>query len=232
MHNEPHATGLGNYIKDIVYGANDGIITTFAIVAGSVGAKFDLKVIIILGIANLIADGFSMGASNFLGTRSQNALFRNEQKREEYEVEHKTEIEKGEIKEIFEQKGFDAADTIQLVDIVSRNKSFWVDFMMHYELGLTPPEEDSEWKAGALTFLSFVVAGLLPLLPFFLLGGGGNTFMYSIISTAAALFVVGSARQLITKEHWLLSGLEMLLVGGVAASAAYVLGYFVSMITG
>lgn len=232
MHIEPHATGLGNYIKDIVYGANDGIVTTFAIVAGSVGAKFDLKVIVILGVANLIADGFSMASSNFLGTRSQNALFRNEQKREEYEIEHKAEIEKGEIKEIFETKGFGADDTDKLVDIVSRNKPFWVDFMMHYELGLTPPEEDSEWKAGALTFFSFVFAGALPLLPFLLLGAGTNTFIYSIISTATSLFIVGAARQYITKEHWLVGGMEMLFVGGVAAVAAYMLGYFVSTIAG
>lgn len=232
MHTEQHATGLGNYIKDIVYGANDGIITTFAIVAGSVGAKFDLKIIIILGVANLVADGFSMAASNFLGTRSQNSLFRNEQKREEYEVEHKSEIEKDEIREIFEQKGFNSEDTTKLVDIISRNKPFWVDFMMHYELGLTPPEADSEWKAGALTFFSFLIAGSLPLLPFLMPNVGANTFMYSIISTAAALFVVGASRQLITRDHWLYSGLEMLFVGGVAASAAYMLGYFVSVITG
>ncbi len=232
MHIEPHATGLGNYIKDIVYGANDGIITTFAIIAGSVGAKFPLKVIVILGVANLIADGFSMAASNFLGTRSQNALFRSEQRREEGEVEHKTEVEKQEIKEIFEEKGFGADDTNRLVDIVSRNKAFWVDFMMHYELGLTPPEADSEWKSGACTFASFVIAGSLPLLPFLVLGDGVNTFAYSIISTGVSLFAVGAARQYVTKDHWFKGGLEMLFVGGVAALAAYMLGYFVSMIAG
>lgn len=232
MHIEPHATGLGNYIKDIVYGANDGIVTTFAIVAGSIGAKFPLKVILILGVANLIADGFSMAAGNFLGTRSQNALFRSEQKREEDEVENKTEVEKQEIREIFGKKGFSDSDSDQLVGIVSKNKRFWVDFMMHYELGLSDPEADSEWKSGALTFASFVIAGSLPLLPFLILGNGVNTFLYSIISTALSLFIVGSARQLITKEHWFLGGLEMLFVGGIAAVAAYMLGYFVSIITG
>ena len=232
MHIEPHATGLGNYIKDIVYGANDGIVTTFAIIAGSVGARFPLKVIVILGIANLVADGFSMAASNFLGTRSENALFRSEQKREIDEVEHKTDVEKQEIREIFAEKGFDQPQTERLVDLVSKNKPFWVDFMMRYELGMSVPEEDSEWKAGSLTFFSFVIAGSLPLLPFLILGTGANTFIYSIISTAISLFVVGSARQIVTKEHWLKGGLEMLLVGGVAAIAAYMLGYFVGGIAG
>ncbi len=232
MHSEPHATGLGNYIKDIVYGANDGIITTFAIVAGSVGAQFPLKVIVILGVANLIADGFSMGASNFLGTRSQNALYLSEQKREEDEVETKREVEKIESQEIFEKNGFNKSDAEQLVGIISTNKPFWVDFMMYYELGLAKPEVDSEWKSATLTFFSFVVAGSLPLLPFLLLGSGVNTFIYSAISTAVALFAVGVARQFITKGHWLVGGLEMLFVGGVAAIAAYMLGYFVSGIVG
>ncbi|MDE2021059.1 MAG: VIT1/CCC1 transporter family protein, partial [Patescibacteria group bacterium] len=211
---------------------NDGIITTFAIVAGSIGANFSLKVIVILGIANLIADGFSMAASNFLGTRSENALYRSEQRREEDEVEHKTQIEKDEIGEIFEAHGFAESERNQLVDLVSRNKKFWVDFMMRYELGLPKPESDSAWKAGALTFASFVIAGSLPLLPFLILGAGPNTFLYSILSTAASLFVVGASRQFITKEHWLLGGLEMLLIGGLAAVAAYMLGYFVGGITG
>jgi len=131
---EQHLTGLSIYIKDIVYGANDGIITTFAVVAGVAGAGLANSVIIVLGVASLLADGFSMAASNYLGTRSENSLYRKEEKREMDEVENVPEKEKEEIREIFSREGFDKNQANQLTDIVSNNKKFWVDFMMKYEL--------------------------------------------------------------------------------------------------
>src|SRR3989344_5375647 len=103
---EKHVQGLGTYIKDIVYGANDGIITTFAVVAGAAGADLSVSVILILGISNLLADGFSMAASNFLGTHSENSLFKKEEQREFEEVETVPEKEKKEIYEIFRQHEF------------------------------------------------------------------------------------------------------------------------------
>lgn len=232
MHLEQHTEGLGGYIKDMVYGANDGIITTFAIVTGAVGAGFSTTVIIVLGIANLLADGFSMAASNFLGTRSENDLFKKEKDRELYEVENMPEKEKEEIMEVFQHHNFSKEDSKKLVDLVSRNKEFWIDFMMRYELGMNVPDEGSEWKASSLTFLSFVIAGSLPLLPFFFLGGSESTFLYSVIATALALFAVGAARNLVTSVNWLVSGLEMLLVGGVAASVSYGVGYLISIAVG
>ncbi len=224
-HLEKHSAGLSSYIKDIVYGANDGIITTFAIVAGVAGAGLSNAVIVILGIANLLADGFSMAASNYLGTRSENSLYREEEKREIYEVDNLPEKEKEEIREVFEREGFDDGQTEQLIGLVSSNKRFWVDFMMKYELEMSPPTEGSEWKAASLTFLSFVLAGALPLTPFILFSGNSaNLLLYSSTATAVALFLVGAARYFITKKNWFISGLEMLLVGGVAAGVAYFVG--------
>ena len=119
---EKHIGGLGTYIKDIVYGANDGTITTFAVVTGAVGAGFSTTVIIVLGFANLFADGFSMAASNFLGTRSEDQLFRKEEEREIYEVENLPDREKTEIREVFENFEFTKEDTEELVNLVSKNK--------------------------------------------------------------------------------------------------------------
>lgn len=229
MHIELHATGLENYIKDIVYGANDGIITTFAVVAGAAGADLSPLVVVILGISNLLADGFSMAASNYLGTRSENSLFREEEKREIYEVEKMPEREKEEIRQIFSERGFGKEEAGKLVDLVSGNKDFWVDFMMKYELKMNKSIDGHEWKAATLTFLAFVTAGTLPLLPFLFLSAiAGSTLYYSVIFTAVALFFVGSARHFVTKKNWFWSGLEMLFVGGVAAAVAYWVGYFVS----
>jgi vacuolar iron transporter family protein len=232
MHIEQHTSGIGGYIKDIVYGANDGIITTFAIVTGAVGAGFSTTVIIVLGVANLLADGFSIAASNFLGTRSENDLFNKEKDRELYEVENMPEKERGEIMEVFQHHNFNPEDSKKLVELVSGNKDFWIDFMMRYELGMNIPDEGSEWKASLLTFLSFVIAGSLPLLPFFFPGSSEATFLYSVIATGLALFAVGAARNLITSVSWIRSGLEMLFVGGVAAAVSYGVGYLISAVFG
>ncbi len=222
---------VGNYIKDLVYGANDGIITTFAVVAGAVGADMASSVIIILGFANLLADGFSMAASNFLGSRSENELYIEEEKREWHEVENLPDREHEEVMEIFEKHGFDDATSVQLTNLIKSNKKFWVDFMMKYELGFGEPEHGSEWKGASLTFLAFVVAGTLPLLPFtFMEISRQSIFIYSILATSFALFTVGSLRSIITKAHWLWSGMEMLFVGGIAAAVSYYVGYFISAI--
>ena len=151
---EKHLTGIGSYIKDIVYGANDGIITTFAIVSAAIGAGFSSAVIIVLGVANLLADGFSMAASNFLGTRSENDLFKKEKQRELDEVENVPEKEKQEIREVFEHHNFNKEDSGKLVELVSNNKEFWIDFMMRYELGMHVLEEGSEWKTSFRTLIT------------------------------------------------------------------------------
>src|SRR3989344_4889472 len=169
MHHEHHTNGLGTYIKDIVYGANDGIITTFAVVAGSFGATLPAHVILILGFSNLLADGFSMAASNFLGSQSENELYKTEEKRERYEIAHIPEREREEIYHIFIEKGYGPEEATQLTKLVSSNEDFWVDFMMRYELGMHNDGVGEERKSALLTFLAFVCAGSLPLLPFLFL---------------------------------------------------------------
>jgi len=217
------------YLSEFVYGGIDGSITTFAIVAGSLGASLSSAIILILGFANLFADGFSMAASNFLGTRSEDQLFRKEEEREIYEVENLPDREKTEIREVFENFEFTKEDTEELVNLVSKNKHFWVDFMMRYELRMSIPDEGNEWKASALTFISFVIAGSLPLMPFIIFEVNGSTFIYSIIATGLALFIVGAARYFVTMKNWLVSGLEMLIVGGIAAGVSYCVGYLISL---
>ncbi|HEY4499826.1 MAG TPA: VIT1/CCC1 transporter family protein [Candidatus Paceibacterota bacterium] len=230
MHYEKHTRGLGSYIKDIVYGANDGIITTFAVVAGTIGASLDPTVILILGFSNLIADGFSMAASNFLGSRSENQLFEEEEQREYQEIETMPDRERQEIRQIFQSEGYDQNDTENLVRLVSKNKKFWVDFMMRYELGLHQNGSRQELVASTLTFAAFVISGSLPLLPFLLFSSVADSLLVSIAATAIALFVVGALRVLLTKKNVVISGLEMLTVGGIAAAVAYVIGYLVSRI--
>ncbi len=232
MHHEKHIRGIGSYIKDIVYGGNDGIITTFAVVAGTIGASLDPTITLILGFSNLLADGFSMAASNFLGSRSENQLYDEEEQREYQEIETIPDHERQEIRQIFQDEGYDPNDTENLVQLVSKNKKFWVDFMMRYELGLHRDGAGREFTAATLTFVAFVIAGSLPLIPFLLFNSAVTSLPISIAATAIALFLIGSLRVLITKKNAIVSGLEMLIVGGIAATMAYVIGYLVSQIVG
>lgn len=163
-----------HHIGDLVFGANDGIVTTFAVVSGVQGAELTPRVAIILGFANLLADGFAMGAGNYLGNRSQQ----------------------------------DYANNVN---------------------GWSP---ETHWHAvghGAAIFLAFLAAGSVPLLPFFLISPA-NVFPASCVATAATLFFVGSLRTVVTRSRWFVSGLEMLLIGSIAALAAYGIGYFLRAI--
>ncbi len=220
-----HATFGGSYIRDIVYGANDGIITTFAVVAGVAGANLSSNIVLILGFANLLADGLAMAIGNYLGTKSEHEYVEKERQMEEWEIKHVPECEIKEIKDIYRKKGFKGKSLTKMVELVTSNKKLWVDTMMIEELGLLPDDDSSPFKNGLATFFAFGVAGLFPLLPYVFLPS--NSFNTSIIFTGLSLFVVGALRTFITKKNWLIAGLEMLLVGAIAAIVAYATGHFI-----
>ncbi|MEK7189127.1 MAG: VIT1/CCC1 transporter family protein, partial [Patescibacteria group bacterium] len=212
-----HHAGRGSYLRNMVYGANDGIVTTFAVVAGVAGASLEPKIVLILGFANLIADGVAMATGNFLGTRSENALQAKERAMESWEVANVPDEERREIRDIYRTKGFKGQDLEAAVRIITSDKKLWVDEMMVNELAIIPGEEENPWKNGLATFVAFIVAGLLPLLPYVFGVEFGSAFATAVGMTGVALFAVGSARSSVTKEHWLVSGLEMLGVGAIAA---------------
>jgi VIT1/CCC1 family predicted Fe2+/Mn2+ transporter len=223
---ELHGSTLGGaYIRDTVYGANDGIVTTFAVVAGVAGAGLSSQIVLILGFANLLADGLAMAIGNYLGTKSELEYIKKERAMEEWEVDHVPDLERNEIVEIYRKKGFKGKDLERAVAVITSNKKIWVDTMMTEELKLIADSVNSPVKNGLATFLAFSIAGMFPLLPY--LFGLSESFNISIVFTALALFVVGSLRTLITKRPWLVAGLEMLLVGAIAALVAYFTGRFI-----
>lgn len=225
-----HNIGRGSYLRNMVYGANDGIVTTFAVVAGVAGANLAPKIVLILGFANLVADGMAMAIGNYLGTKSENQFKKIEEKMEIWEIEHVPEDERKEIEDIYRAKGFSGNDLERAVSIITANKTLWAHEMMVNELGIIPGDGESPWKNGLATFIAFGTAGLLPMLPYVFGLRLGSMFNTAIVTTAGALFVVGSLRAFMTKRHWFISGLEMLLVGAIAAAAAYGLGYWIEMI--
>jgi VIT1/CCC1 family predicted Fe2+/Mn2+ transporter len=225
---EEHKTGAGAYIGEAVYGALDGIVTTFAVVAGVEGANLSSGIVLILGFANLVGDGLSMGVGSYLSTKSQREYEKSEREREKWEIEHYPEGEIEEIRQIYRKKGFRGADLDRAVEIITADKELWVETMMVEELGILS-EDNHPFFNGLSTFISFILAGFIPLLFFVaalaLPGLEKYTFIMSVILTAVTLFAVGSLRVLITQTRWWRSGLEMLLVGGAAALGAYLIGY-------
>lgn len=227
---ELHRAG-GQYIKSLIYGGLDGIITTFAVVAGVAGASLSAGIVLILGFANLIADGLSMAIGDYLSTRAENEYAATERKREEWEVENYPEGEKQEMVELYMEKGIEAGDAKQITDILSKYQSAWVDVMMVEELGILE-ESESPIKNALVTFLSFGVFGFIPLLayvlarfvPFF----DEHAFILASALTGFTLFVLGVQKVRFTSKHWFSSGFEMLIIGGIAAVAAYGIGVLLS----
>ena len=220
--------GAGSYVGDFIYGAIDGSVTTFAVVSGVAGASLSANIVIILGLANLFADGFSMAVGNYLSTRSSNEFVQNERKREEWEVEHYPEGEVEEVRQIFRKKGFSGRGLESAVKTITSNNRVWVDTMMADELGLAE-ERLSPFKKGMVTFVSFVLVGSIPLLSYFLSyfwhAVSSVAYLVSISLTFLAFFLIGSTKIYVTGKNWLTSGLETLLLGGMAAVIAYMVGY-------
>lgn len=220
---------LGHYLRDIVFAANDGIITTFAVVAGVVGAALSSKIILIIGFASLLADGFSMATGNYLGTKSEKELYQKEEALEKEEIENLREKELEEIREILFKKGYQSSNLESMVRLISSNKQYWVDFMMHEELGLFLPEVDSPIRHAAATFIAFITVGAIPLFPYLILSGN-QALVASAAFSGLTLFAVGALRKFFSQRSWLKSGLEMLLMGGFTAGIAYLIGYLLKFV--
>jgi VIT1/CCC1 family predicted Fe2+/Mn2+ transporter len=221
-----------SYLAAAVLGAIDGCVTTFAVVAGATGGGFAPVVVIVLGFANLIADGFSMAASNYLSIKSQREQVETARLREELHITRIPEGEREEIRQIFAQKGFSDVVLQRIVDTITGNHRLWVETMLTEELQL-PARSPDPLRSGLATFLAFVLVGLVPLAPFLLPGlPPAQAFAGSAVATALAFFAVGVAKGLALRRPPLRSGLETLLLGGAAAGLAYIVGYWLRVSIG
>jgi VIT1/CCC1 family predicted Fe2+/Mn2+ transporter len=216
-----------SYLRDLIYGAIDGTVTTFAVVAGVVGADLKTGIIVVLGVANLLADGFSMAVSNYLGTRAEQQLHLRARMIEEQHIATIPEGEREEIRQIFAGKGFSGDQLEQVVEVITSNKQLWVETMMKEELGL-PWHEVSALRAASFTMLAFVVVGALPLVAYGVELAFpdvlGRPFLISAAMTALAFAMVGAAKSRVVAASWWRSALETLAVGGIAAALAFAAG--------
>ena len=224
-----------SHLRDFIYGGIDGAVTTFAVVAGVAGAGLSATVVIILGVANLIADGFSMAVSNYAATRAelqQRVLARAD---EEREVRDFPEGEREEIRQIFSLKGFSGQQLDRVVEVISADPRVWVDIMMVEERGYSVAREEPLRAAGA-TLVAFVLVGFIPLFPSILDTVFPSTleqpFVWSSVMTGIAFFVVGALKSRFVARRWWLSALETLGMGGAAAAIAYSIGAVLGNLVG
>lgn len=225
-HGEKHKEG-GEFLKSAVYGGLDGIITTYSVVMGAAGASFNIGIVLILGISNMISDGISMGLGDYLSTKSEVEFRKKEKKREEWEIENNPEGEKAEMTEVYKSRGFTEDDAKILSETIAKSKKAWVEIMMIEELGLVDADE-SPFKNAIVTFIAFEVFGVIPLLPFIvgiITGLEDGLFVASTVLTGATLFFMGVIKILFTMRNWWASGLETLVIGALVAGAAYLIGW-------
>lgn len=221
---ENHGHALGPFIQDIVYGGNDGIVTTFAVVAGAIGAGLPRYVVIILGLANLFADGLSMATGAFLSLRSERDQYRRLRREESLEIEAHPEIERAEVREYYEQKGLNGQTLDSVVTALTQEKHIWVDTMMVAEHGLTEEASGQPVLHAFVTFCSFVFFGSIPLIPYIFTFAPDSRFYIAIVVTFVALALLGFTRSYITRERLFRGPLEIIFVGALGAFVAYGVG--------
>lgn len=213
-----------SYLRDWVYGGIDGSVTTFAVVTGVIGARITPIVILILGAANLLGDGFSMAASNYLGTRTERQERDRLYAQEKRHIAADPEGEREEVRQIFAAKGFAEEELERVIEVLTADEERWVRFMLAEEYGL-PLQVRSALAAACSTFAAFLLCGLIPLVPFAF--GVSHAFRISLAATLLVFFAIGTARSRWLLTPWWRAGLETLVAGAVAAALAYGAGVLI-----
>lgn len=216
-----------DYVAEFVYGGIDGAITTFAVVAGASGANLNLSVIIILGVANLLADGFSMSVGNFFSAKAERDNYEKHKAIEYWEIENLREKEIEEIRDIYAKKGFKGELLEQVVNTITADKDVWVDTMMKEELEMAK-DGKTPVKTASVTFIAFILIGLIPLLSYLIAWifqfDKSNLFLYCCILTGIGLAIVGYFKSIVTEKNRFISIAETLILGGTAAALSYFVG--------
>ena len=197
------------------------------------GGSLSTDVILLMGFANLIADGLSMGFGDYLSSQAEFEYTRAEHKREKWELDNYPEGEKQEMVELYVARGMTQADAESVIEVMSKYKNFFLDVMMVEELGLMPPDnDDSPMKNGLVTFAAFVLFGFVPLLSYVLAGATGASdaanFVAACALTGLTMLALGAAKAKFTNQSMLKSALLMLLNGSMAAVAAYLVSWGIS----
>jgi VIT1/CCC1 family predicted Fe2+/Mn2+ transporter len=226
-HSEKHFTGTAA-VRDVVIGMSDGLTVPFALAAGISGAGVSSHIVVVAGLAEIVAGSIAMGLGGYLAAKSDAEHYESERKREEYEIVHQEQDEINETREIFETYGLTEEETAPVVETMRKRPVSWVDFMMRFELGLERPDPKRAVISAGTIAGAYIAGGFIPLSPYMLFHTASQAFWYSVIVTLAALAVFGYIKGRFTGAKPWRSGLQTVVIGGLAAAAAYFIAKAIS----
>ena len=236
IHTEKHVK-VGGLLKEAVFGFNDGLVSTLAVIAGLTGGFVEQKTVLLAALATLTAGAFSMGLGTYLGSKSERELYESERKRELFEMKHMPEIERQEIYDIYSAKGFKGKLLDEVVAHIVNDPKLWLETMMREELGFAeaPPKPGMN---GIIMSISFVVGSTIPTASYFfnnnsrvMIDGLGTLpflFLISLVASCTGLLLAGILKTYFTKKNIFASALESLIVGVLAAAGTYGVGILLS----
>jgi VIT1/CCC1 family predicted Fe2+/Mn2+ transporter len=222
--------GRSGALRAAIFGVNDGLVSNLSLIMGVTGASVSPKVIVVAGVAGLLAGAFSMGGGEYVSMKFQRELFERLLHLEAHELAVDPQEEHGELRQIYEQKGFPPDLARQVTDVVMSDPEVALETHAREELGLDPDELGSPWGAATSSFLTFSLGAVIPLLPF-LVGTGNAAILAAIAASGVALFTVGGSMSVLTGRSWIASGGRMLLIGGSLAAITYGVGHLLHVST-
>jgi VIT1/CCC1 family predicted Fe2+/Mn2+ transporter len=226
-HAETHFTA-GNFVRDVVIGMSDGLTVPFALAAGLSGAVQSTRLIVVGGFAEIAAGSIAMGLGGYLAARGDAEHYEQERVREYREIEEIPEEEKAEVSRVFHKYGLTEQETSPIVEALSLRPDAWVDFMMRFELGLEAPESGRAVTSAATIALAYVAGGVIPLSPYLVLSSASRGLLFSAIVTLAALGIFGYLKGSFTGTGRIRSATQTMVIGGLAAAAAFVLAKLIA----
>lgn len=226
-HAEKHFTGTA-LVRDVVIGMSDGLTVPFALAAGISGAVSSSHIVVVAGLAEIVAGSIAMGLGGYLAAKSDAEHYESERKREESEIVKLVDDEIKETRDIFQSYGLTEEETVPVVASLQKRPTSWVDFMMRFELGLERPDPRRALTSATTIAGAYVAGGFIPLSPYMLFHTASQAFWYSVLVTLVALAVFGYIKGRFTGAKPLRSGFQTVVIGGLAAGAAYLIAKAIS----
>jgi len=219
---------IKNVIRDMVFGIEDALVSTTGVLVGIAGAQTDSKVIILSGFVVIVVEAISMGAGSYLSEKKEKELYQSLIEKEKKEIKNHPKAERKELVAMFKERGFTDKEIEILVSRIMKNDKLILENMVHKELNLPFPLKTNSKIGGLVMFVSYFLSGLIPLSPYFFLNGS-MAIMTSLIFSAIGLFILGVLIARLSNEKKLRSGVEMVVIAGVAALFGYIIGQIVEM---
>lgn len=219
-HHEEHLRS-SDFLRDVVIGMSDGLTVPFALAAGLTGAISNSNIIVIAGIAEIVAGSIAMGLGGYLAGKTEQDHYSSELKREYEEVDHMPEQEKKEVRDFFENIGLSEELQIKATEEIAKDKNQWVDFMMKFELGLEKPDPKRATKSALNIGVSYAIGGIIPLSPYFFIADSSEALQFSVVATLICLFIFGYFKSKMTGVPVFTGALKVMLIGAIAAAAAF-----------